>query len=81
MMRSWQAALVVLVLSGLLLVAPGCASEQQSAKRDDSIESTERPAQPLEEEEGLADKVGEVGVVLLLVGGVVAGILLPLLLF
>jgi hypothetical protein len=79
-MRLWQAAIVIMALSGLLLVAPGCASEQRSYGRDDNIESIERPAQPLEDEESFADKIGEVGVVLLLVGTVAAGILVPLLL-
>jgi len=41
----------------------------------------ERPARPLEEEETVSDKIGEVGVVLLVVGTVAAGIAIPLLLF
>lgn len=80
-MRSWRAAILLLVLSGFLLGAPGCASEQRYASDDSIDESIERPAVPLEEEETLSDKVGEVGVVSLILGMVAAGIALPFLLF
>jgi len=80
-MRSWRAALVLVMLSACLLLAPGCASEQRAPEYDDATSSFERPARPLDEEETLSDKVGEVGVVLLVVGGVAAGIVLPFLLF
>jgi len=78
---SWQTAIVLAVLSGILLVAPGCASEQRLPGTDEEVESMERPARPLEEEETVSDKIGEVGVVLLVVGTVAAGIAIPLLLF
>ena len=80
-MRTWRMAVVLVMLSGLLLGASGCASEQPWSGSDDTVESQERPARPLSEEESLSDKIGEVGVVLLVVGGVAAGIVLPLLLF
>jgi hypothetical protein len=80
-MRSWQTAIVLVLLSGVLLVAPGCASEQHTSGRGGSIEGIERPARPLGEEESLSDKIGQVGVVLLVVGTVAAGIVVPLLLF
>jgi hypothetical protein len=77
-MRSWQTVIVFAVLSGVLLVAPGCASQQRSPERGDTVESMERPAVPLEDEETLSDKIGEVGVVLLVVGAVVVPIVLLL---
>jgi hypothetical protein len=80
-MRSWQTAIVLVMLSALLLGAPGCASEQRYASDDSIDESIERPAVPLEEEETLSDKIGEVGVVSLVLGVVAAGIALPFLLF
>jgi len=80
-MRSWQTAIVLVLLSGILLIAPSCASEQHTSGGGGSIEGIERPARPLGEEESLADKIGEVGVVLLVVGSVAAGIVIPLLLF
>ena len=40
----------------------------------------ERPAQPLSEEETLADRIGQVGVVILIVVVTVGGILVPILL-
>ena len=81
-MWSWRTGIALVALSGLLFVAPGCASEQHSYASDDSMnDSIERPAQPLEEESSLSDKIGEVGVVCLVVGGVAAGIVIPLLLF
>jgi hypothetical protein len=82
-MWSWQMAIALVALSGLLFVAPGCASEQHSYDYDydDSLSSFERPAVPIEEEETFADKLGEIGVVCLAVGGVVAGAVLPFLLF
>jgi len=65
-----------------LLFAPGCASEQHNDDYyDESSTNIERPARSIEDEETLSDKVGEVGVVLLVIGGVAAGIVLPFLLF
>jgi hypothetical protein len=80
-MRSWQTAIILVLLSGILVMAPSCASEQHTSGRGGSIEGIERPARPLGEEESLSDKIGEVGVVLLVVGTVAAGIVVPLLLF
>jgi hypothetical protein len=79
-MRTWHSAIVLLALSILLVVAPGCASQRSSPRGSASIEGIERPARSMDEEEGLSDKMGEVGVVLLVVGSAIAGILLPLLL-
>ncbi len=79
-MWSWQTMIVLVALSGCLMFAPGCASEQHFAG-DDEIVGIERPAVPIDDEESLGDKIGEVGVVLLVVGGVLAGIALPFLLF
>jgi hypothetical protein len=80
-MRPWRTAIVLLVFSGFLLGAAGCASEQRSYDSEDSIESIEQPADSFEEEESLSDKAGEVGVVLLAIGTVAAGVALPFLLF
>jgi hypothetical protein len=80
-MHSWRPTIVVAALLAFLVAGPGCASEPYVSAPDDEITSIERPARPLEEEETFSDKLGEVGVVVLAVGGVIAGMLAPLLLF
>jgi hypothetical protein len=77
-MRALQSAVVLLVLSGCLLAVPGCASEQHAPSRTQTVDEFERPAVPLEEEETLSDKIGQVGVVLLVVGAVVVPVVLLL---
>ena len=79
-MRFWQTAIMLGMFCGLLLVAPGCASERHAPGRGASQDSIERPARGLDEEQSFGDKLGEFGVVLLVVGSVAAGIILPLLL-
>ena len=79
-MRSWRVFLVLTALCASLLLASGCAGRQPQGTSIESPASIERPAQSLGEEESLADKIGQVGVVLLVVGAAIGGILVPLLL-
>ena len=74
-------AFLLLALCGALCFGTGCASRQRQAAEIDDDRSIERPAVPLSEEEGLADRIGEVGVVLLVVGVAIGLILIPILLF
>ncbi len=61
-----------------VLVGSGCATQQRNRPAEDT--RIERPAVPLSEEEGLSDKIGEVGVVVLVVVLTVGVILVPILL-
>ena len=74
-------SLVVLVLCGNLALASGCATRQRYPTTAETEESIERPARSLDEEETLADRIGQVGVVILVVGITVGLILIPILLF
>jgi hypothetical protein len=75
-------AVLLLALSGGLFLGAGCASRQhQPAEVVEDDGGIERPAVPLSEEEGLTDRIGEVGVVILVVGITIGLILIPLLLF
>ena len=78
--RSAQRALVLVAFTAVLLLSAGCASRQRYY--DPSIDEVgvERSARPIDEEQSLADRIGEVGVVLLVVVVTVGGILLPILL-
>ena len=71
---------VLLALSGVLFLGAGCASRQHQPAEVEEDAGIERPAVPLGEEEGLTDRIGEVGVVILLVGITLGLILIPLLL-
>jgi hypothetical protein len=82
--RTW---LIVLALLGAFACGSsisGCSTrpmmtqEEQQANRE--RESIERPARPIDEETSLADRIGQVGVVILVVGITLAGILVPILL-
>jgi hypothetical protein len=73
-------AILLLGLSGVLFVNGGCASRQHEPVDVEEETSIERPAVPLSEEQGLADRIGEVGVVLLVVGITIALIVIPFLL-
>ena len=66
---------VVVALLGVLSVLGSCAPRQPSSTMpdDDSF-----AAEPLDDDDSLADKAGEVGVVGLVVGVIVGGILLPI---
>lgn len=79
-MHSCRITLVLLTLSAMLTLASGCAARSSESTSMEEPAGIERPAQPLEEEEGLADRIGEVGIVLLVVVVTVGGILVPLLL-
>ena len=74
----WLLVCVGVALAGVLCTGAGCASRQRTAVEEPT--SIERPAVALEEEEGIADKIGQVGVVLLVVGVTIGLILLPILL-
>jgi len=71
--------LYVALSSGLSLTA-GCAARQTQPPMIDTT-SIERPAEPLDDEESLADRIGEVGIVILVLVIAVGGILIPILLF
>lgn len=75
---SWQMACMLVALSGVLLGGAGCASHQQQATSIEDRTSIERPVEPLNEEETLTDRIGQVGVVLLVVVVTVGAILLPI---
>jgi len=72
-----QMALVLVALCTSLFLT-GCAARQPETI--DAPVGIERPARPLSEEEGLADRIGEIGVVLLVIVVSIGGILLPILL-
>lgn len=74
-------AVLLLALSGVLFLGGGCASRQREPAQIEDDTSIERPAVPLGEEEGLTDRIGQVGVVLLVVGVTIGLILIPILLF
>jgi hypothetical protein len=67
---------VAVALLGALSVLGSCAAHQPqpTIPEDDNIEE----AHPLADDESVADKAGEVGVVGLAVGVIVGGILLPI---
>jgi hypothetical protein len=72
---------LLLALCGALFLGTGCASRQRQPADIDDDRSIERPAVPMSEETDLVDRIGEVGVVLLVVGVAVGLILIPILLF
>ena len=78
-MQSWQMAYTLAALSLVLLIEAGCASRQRSTTPIEEPAGIERPARSLEEEESLFDRIGEVGVVLLVVGVTIGLIVVPLL--
>ncbi len=70
--RAWVMFALVVALSGV----GGCAASHprpSAAEQEDTLE-----AQPLPDDDSVADKAGELGVVGLMVTGIVGGILLPL---
>jgi hypothetical protein len=77
-------ALRMVVLFVALCSAPlattGCAARPMQPPMIET-ETIERPAEPLDDEESLADRIGEVGIVILVVGIAIGGILLPIFLF
>jgi hypothetical protein len=74
--RAWGTFCVVVALLGALSLLGSCAARQPQPTilEDDTIEE----AHPLADDESVADKAGEVGVVGLVVGVIVGGILLPI---
>jgi hypothetical protein len=74
-------AVLLLAFSGVLFLNGGCASRQHQPTYVEDDGDIERPATPLSAEEGPTDLIGEVGVVILVVGITIGLILLPILLF
>jgi hypothetical protein len=74
-------AVLLLAFSGVLFLGAGCASRQHQPAEVEEDAGIERPAVPLNEEEGLTDRIGEVGVVLIVVGITLGLIIIPLLFF
>jgi hypothetical protein len=72
--RAWQTICVTIALLGVLSVLGSCAAQPRynTMPEDDTLD------RPLSEDESLADKAGQVGVVGVVVGVVVGGILLPI---
>jgi hypothetical protein len=79
-MQSWQMACALSALSVVLVLGAGCASRQQQTAPIEEPAAIERPARPLGEEESLFDRIGEAGVVILVIGVTVGLIVVPLLL-
>jgi hypothetical protein len=80
MVHALRLILICVCLGGDLLFAAGCSSRQRDTVAIDEPAGIERPARPLTEEESFADRVGQVGVVILVIGATVGAILLPILL-
>jgi hypothetical protein len=80
-MQAWQVAITRMALCTVLSLAAGCAGRQPETPWIEEPVGIERPAVPLGEEESLADRIGEVGVVLLVVGVTIGGIIVSLLAF
>lgn len=69
--------LLVLVLLFGLPVLEGCGNRRQTYSSQESIE---RPAKRLEDEKTIVDRAGEVVIVIVVVGGALALIALPIIL-
>lgn len=87
MVTMTRSLLLVLVFFGTLVFGfgtTGCSSRprmtQQEEQANRERQSIERPAQAIGEETSMSDRMGQVGVVLLVVGITLAGIILPILL-
>ena len=80
MTDGWQKILGLAVLCAVLVLATGCAAHQSYPSAIEDEAGIERPAEPLSDEQDLADRIGEVGIVILVVVVTVGGILVPLLL-
>jgi hypothetical protein len=66
-MRSWHLVCLLAVLSATLFLASGCASSKKPEPATVDYRGIERPARPVGEEESVSDRMGQVGVVLLVV--------------
>jgi hypothetical protein len=75
-----RCAVLVLALTGTLGLGAGCASRQHETAPVEEETNIERPAVPLSEEEGLTDRIGQIGIVLLVVGVAIGLIIIPILL-
>lgn len=79
-MHSCRMTLALLALSAVLMLFNGCAAREPQTTSIEEPVGIERPAEPLEEETTLSDRIGEFGIVLLVVVVTIGGILVPLLL-
>ena len=76
-----RCAVLLLALCGAVFLGGGCAARQhEPVPAEEEETGIERPAVPLSEETSLTDRIGEVGVVHLVVGVAIGLILLPILL-
>jgi len=82
-----RSLLLALTFVGVLMcgfTVAGCSTrpmmtpQEQQAQRE--RESIERPARPIGDETSFSDRMGQIGVVILVVGIAIAGILVPILL-
>jgi len=73
-------AVLLLAFSGVVFLNSGCTARQHEPTHVEEDSDIERPAVPLSEEEGLTDRIGEVGVVILVIGVTLGLILIPILL-
>jgi hypothetical protein len=76
--------LLAILLGALAFGFSGCSSRpfmtQQEEQANRERQSIERPARGIDEETSIIERAGQVAVVLLIVGVLVAGILVPILL-
>jgi hypothetical protein len=80
-MRSWHLVCVLAVLCATLSLASGCASGKKPEPATVDYRGIERPARPVIEEESISDRMGQIGVVLLVIVVTAGAIALPILLF
>ncbi len=73
-MQGWQGCLVLMSFVAVVCLASGCAARTPYPTYEEDETSIERPAEPLDEEQSLTDRIGEVGVVLLVVVVTIGGI-------
>ncbi len=78
---------LVLILFGTLagpLATTGCSTRPVMTRQEEQAnrerQSIERPARSIDEESSFTDRIGQVVVVIVIVGVTIAGILVPLLL-
>lgn len=77
-MLQWRLWFVFLAFVGMTLVETGCATQRPRERQLEQPASIERPARPIYAEDDWTDKVGEVGVVLLVLVVAVGAILIPI---
>jgi len=76
-MTAWLLRLLRVAIVGALLGGAGCAVHRQAVPADDTATGNVRAARPLGEEDSVADRAGQVMVVLLVIVVTVGLILVP----